>query len=60
MKKGLAGESVHLAGEERCPDCGEPLVESKRGTTCRTKGCVNFNEKFPLDKPGPGAKLHHD
>jgi predicted RNA-binding Zn-ribbon protein involved in translation (DUF1610 family) len=54
MKKGLTGENVHTAGKspERCPDCGETLVVSKRGTTCRTAGCVNFNEKFPLDKPG--------
>jgi hypothetical protein len=54
LKRGLAGENVHTAGNpERCPDCGETLVVSKRGTTCRTKGCVNFNEKFPLERPTP-------
>jgi len=55
---GLAGENVHTAGNpERCPDCGEILVTSKRGTTCRTEGCTNFNEKFPLDKPENGDKV---
>jgi len=58
LNRGLAGENVHTAGNpECCPDCGEPLVTSKRGTTCRTKGCVNFNEKFPLDKPENGDKV---
>jgi len=59
LKRGLAGENVHTAGgpPERCPDCGEPLVSSKRGVTCRTKGCASFNEKFPLDKPENGDKV---
>ncbi len=56
--KGLTGENVHTAGSpECCPDCGELLVNSKRGITCRTKGCINFNEKFSLDKPDNGSKV---
>lgn len=59
--KGLAGESVHTAGDpERCPDCGENLVVTKRGITCRTKGCANFNEKFPLDNTENGGKVQHE
>lgn len=66
MKKGLAGESVHTAGcPETCPECGENLVVTQASRkrvriTCRTKGCANFNESFPLDKPENGGKMQHE